>query len=904
MDAESVRLKEDSERSQNWKRWGPYLSERQWGTVREDYSASGDAWSNFTHEQSRSRAYRWGEDGILGITDRECRLCFGICLWNGRDSILKERLFGLTGTEGNHGEDVKEHYFYLESTPTHSYMKGLYKYPYEYPYEQLVNENRNRGKLDPEFEISDTKCFVEGRYFDVEVQYAKEGPEDILIKIIASNRGPDQAPLHILPTFWYRNCWIWGCRHEGCGIRPLVKFHPNQQGRLLGTHETLGDFVIAAETLEPTVAADRIPPYMVEQPKWLFTENDTNTQKLYGHPTYTPYVKDAFHEYLIHNKKDSVNPKNRGTKVTCHHSFLIPPGQSVEVRLRMKRSQDPNKNFFEDFDQVFHQREKEKDEFYNNKLPKTLTEEERNVAIQAFAGLLWSKQFYHYIVRDWLASDTEMPPPPLERYFGRNHDWLHLYNRDVISMPDKWEYPWYATWDLAFHCVSFALIDVEFAKTQLELFLREWYMHPNGALPAYEWDFGDVNPPVHAWACYRVYKESGREGERDVQFLKRVFQKLLMNFTWWVNRKDVSGKNIFAGGFLGLDNIGVFDRSHLPPGATLEQADGTAWMGFYCIFMLKIALELAKYDNSYEDIASKFFEHFVSIADAMNTIGGTGLWDEATGFYYDALHNDDQHSLLKVRSLVGIVPFFAIGNLPLSQMEPLQGFTKRTKWFLKNRPDLASQICFLEHTENEKETANPVLMLAIPNKERAQKVLQYLFDESEFLSDYGIRSVSKYHKDHPYYLTLGHKQFSVAYVPGESDSYLFGGNSNWRGPIWMPMNYVLLESLQRLYNFFGDTLTIDCPSGSGKRRTIQEAITILKQRLVNMFLPNQHGKRPVHGEDKWFAEDPHWKNLVYFYEYFHGDTGRGIGASHQTGWTALVANLICELGREREKESR
>ena len=882
MNAELSRLAEDASRAKNWKRWGPYLSERQWGTVREDYSEWGNCWDYFTHEQSRSRAYRWGEDGLLGITDRECRLCFGLALWNGRDPILKERLFGLTGPEGNHGEDCKECYYYLDSTPTHSYMKALYKYPQaEFPYARLVEENRRRGKGELELELLDTGVFNDGRYFDVFAEYAKAGPDDMYIKVTVANRGPESATIHLLPTIWYRNTWVWGCKHEGCWIKPNVRM--TGDNRVTGDHVSFGKHTFTADG----------------NPTWLFTENETNSRKLYGLDNWTPYVKDAFHEYVIAGKKDAVNPKNVGTKVAAYYRLEIPAGEQVVVKLRLAADGAPGGRAVpDDFDAIFAQRIREADEFFESRMPAGLTRDERHVMRQAYAGLLWSKQFYHYIVRDWLEGDPQQPKPPAARWSGRNNEWQHLYNRDVISMPDKWEYPWYAAWDLAFHMIPFARIDPQFAKDQLVLFLREWYMHPNGQLPAYEFAFGDVNPPVHAWACWRTYKIAGARGERDRQFLSRTFQKLLLNFTWWVNRKDAEGKNLFSGGFLGLDNIGVFDRSRpLPTGGHLEQADGTAWMAFYCNTMLSMALELAQTNPATEDMASKFFEHFVAIADAMNTHGGTGLWDEDDGFYYDQLHVDGRTVPLKVRSLVGLMPLLAVEILEHDVIKKLPGFQKRMQWFLEHRKDLAQHIAYMEVEAGDEVHGHR--LLAIPTRDRLVRVLKYMLDENEFLSPHGIRSISKFHERNPYVFHVNGEEFRVDYTPAESNTGLFGGNSNWRGPIWMPINYLLVEALERYHHFYGDTLKVECPTGSGKMMNLQQVADELSRRLASLFLPGNEGRRPCHGDEARYASDAHWKDLVLFYEYFHGDNGRGVGASHQTGWTALAARCIENVAHRR-----
>jgi hypothetical protein len=887
-DAESLRLAEDQNRTANWKRWGPYLSERQWGTVREDYSADGSAWRYFPHDQARSRAYRWGEDGLLGICDRECRLCFALALWNGRDPILKERLFGLTGEEGNHGEDCKECYFYLDSTPTHSFMKALYKYPQTaFPYDLLVEENHRRDKTEPEFELVDTGIFNECRYFDVFVEYAKASPNDILIKITACNRGPEPALLHLLPTLWFRNTWSWGCGHEGCWPKPFLGLA--KEGTLRAHHVTLGEFRLTA-----AASSDGTSPV------FLFTDNETNSAKLFGAARQNSYFKDAFHEHLIEGRAEAVNPKGQGTKAAAHYRLSIPAGGEATVRLRLFAEGETNgQTFGSRFDQIIADRLQEADEFYAGRTPSRLRPKQRQVGRQAYAGLLWTKQFYNYIVKDWLHGDPEQPPPPEARQEGRNHDWTHLYNRDIISMPDKWEYPWYAAWDLAFHMLPLARIDPFFAKEQLVLFLREWYMHPNGELPAYEWALSDVNPPVHAWACWRVYKITGQRGKRDRLFLSRVFQKLLINFTWWVNRKDIEGKHLFAGGFLGLDNIGMFDRSKpLPNGGLLEQADGTAWMAFYCATMLSMALELARENPAYEDVASKFFEHFVAIADAMNTLGGTGLWDEQDGFYYDRVHIDGRVIPTRIRSIVGLIPLFAVEVLEDSVLEHLPGFRKRLQWFLDNRKDLAQHISYMLE---EGEDGHGHRLLAIPSRPRLERVLRYLLDENEFLSPHGIRSLSRFHKEHPRVYSMGGQEHRLAYVPGDSDSGMFGGNSNWRGPVWFPINYLLIEALERYHHFYGDDLRVDFPTGSGRQMNLAEVARELAARLAGIFLPDGQGSRPCHGSDRRFADDPYWRDLVLFHEYFHGDNGQGLGAGHQTGWTALVTRLLEMDGRINHK---
>jgi len=890
LNAEANRLGEDARREKNWKRWGPYLAERQWGTVREDYSPGGSCWDYFSHDHARSRVYRWGEDGLMGLTDRECRLCFALALWNGRDPILKERLFGLTGPEGNHGEDVKECYYYLDSTPTHSYLKALYKYPQaEFPYASLVEENRRRGKNAPEFELADTGVFDEGRYFDVFAEYAKSGPDDVLIRITLANRGPETATLHLLPTLWFRNTWSWGRSGEGYWPKPAIT--RAGEDRLLAEHASLGRYVLTAERLAGQGA-----------PAFLFTDNETNTARLYGVAGADQYVKDAFHEYVIHGRKEAVNPAEAGTKAAAHYRLQIPAGQEVTLRLRLCLDQDmPKQAFSGAFDKTVVDRMREADEFYRVREPVAFSLEERRVWRQAQAGLLWSKQFFHYVVEDWVAGDPAQPAPPPERSLGRNNDWGHLYNRDIISMPDKWEYPWYAAWDLAFHMIPFAKIDPQFAKDQLSLFLREWYMHPNGQIPAYEFAFSDVNPPVHAWSCWRVYKLTGPRGKRDRRFLASVFQKLLINFTWWVNRKDVEGKHLFSGGFLGLDNIGVFDRSRpLPTGGHLEQADGTAWMAFYCSTMLAMAIELARENPEYEDLASKFFEHFIAIVDAMNTLGGTGLWCDGDGFYYDQLHVNGDTVPLRIRSIVGIIPLFAVEVLEQSAIEHLPGFAKRLRWFLENRKDLGRHISYMKAGHDQVgEHSDGHRLLAIPSRERLTRVLRYVLDENEFLSPHGIRSISRVHKERPYVFRANGEEFRVTYVPGESDTGLFGGNSNWRGPIWFPVNYLLVEALERYHHFYGEDFRVECPVGSGRMLTLKEVANELATRLARPFLPDDQGRRPCFGDDPRYARDPHWKDLVLFHEYFHGDTGRGVGASHQTGWTALVTRCIEASARAR-----
>ncbi len=878
MTSEELRLQEAQERTAHWKRWGPYLAERQWGTVREDYSARGTAWDYFPHDHARSRAYRWGEDGLAGITDNHGRLCLALALWNGRDPILKERLFGLTGTEGNHGEDVKEYYFYLDSTPTHSYMKYLYKYPQAaFPYDRLVAENRRRDRRAPEFELIDTGVFDADRYFDVVVEYAKGAPDDVLVRITATNRGPDPAELHLLPTLWYRNTWSWDTAGPE---RPILRVGDDRRHAMI-------------ETEHPSLGARWL--YCEGAPDLLFTENDTNAERVWGQPNSTPYVKDSINEYVIAGKRQAVNPEQRGTKAAAYYRLTLGPGQSVVSRLRLTNTPMPAEPLREDFEIVFAHRLREADEFYDTVIPRRLSDDGKRVMRQALAGLLWSKQFYQYDVKRWLEGDPASPPQPAERRGGRNHEWRHLYNEDVISMPDKWEYPWYAAWDLAFHMIPFALIDPDFAKAQLVLFLREWYMHPNGQIPAYEWAFGDVNPPVHAWAALRVYRIERRlRGKGDREFLEKIFHKLLLNFTWWVNRKDTEGNNVFQGGFLGLDNIGVFDRSApLPTGGHIEQSDGTSWMGMYCLNMLAIALELAKQDPAYEDVASKFFEHFVYIAHATRELGddAINLWDADDGFYYDVLHSDGAAYPMKVRSMVGLVPLFAVETLEPEIVDRLPGFKRRMQWFIDNHPE------FREHVEMATKPGDGTRrLLAIVVREQLPRVLRFMLDEAEFLSPHGVRALSRYHRDHPYVLRLDGMEHRVDYEPGESSSGLFGGNSNWRGPVWFPMNYLLIESLQKFHHFYGDTLKVPFPTGSTATLSLWQVATELSRRLTRIFLRGPDGRRPVYGGTEKFQRDPHWRDLVLFYEYFHGDNGAGIGASHQTGWTGIVAKLLQQSG--------
>jgi len=913
--AEEQRLKESIERKLDWKCWGCYISERAWGTVREDYSADGSAWSYFPFAQARSKAFRWNEDGIAGICDRKQRICFAVSLWNGKDALLKERLFGLGGDEGNHGEDVKEYYFYLDNTPTHSYMKYLYKYPQAaFPYEKLHEENAGRDKSQPEYELMDTGIFDDDRYFDVFVEYAKADVEDICIKITAYNRSNESAPLHLLPTVWFRNRWSW---YEKANKPKMekVEIEAENLSAIRLEEERNGEYWLYAEGSS----------------QLLFCENDTNFQKIYGGENKSKYVKDGINDFVVNGKTEAVNPKQFGTKAAAHYDLTISANSSETIYLRLfhrrdaetqrdfegkEKTGDFEKNsaslrfggeishdtFITDCETIFQQRIAEADEFYADIIPNNLSRDEKNVMRQSLSGMLWSKQFYNYVVKTWLEGDAEFPPPPLRHQTGRNSAWKHLYNDDVISMPDKWEYPWYAAWDLAFHCVALALVDSDFAKRQLILLLREWYMHPNGQIPAYEWAFSDVNPPVHAWAALRVYQiEAKRRGTADRDFLEKIFHKLLLNFTWWVNRKDEEGNNVFEGGFLGLDNIGVFDRNaDLPTGGHLEQSDGTSWMAMFCLNMLAIALELAKEDNVYEDVASKFFEHFVYISDAMNNLGeeNTELWNERDGFYYDVLHLPAARNIpIKVRSMVGLIPLFAVEILEEEWLDKLPEFKKRTDWFLENRPDLIEDIACLQATGENKRR-----LLALVNPDRLRRVLRIMLAENEFLSDYGIRALSRVHKNDPYFLILGDTEYRVEYEPAESRSGLFGGNSNWRGPIWFPVNYLLIESLQKFDFYFGDDFKVEFPTGSEKMLTLWEVSQELSKRLSNIFLKDDEGRRAVFGNTEKFQTDAHWCDYLLFFEYFHGDNGAGLGANHQTGWTGLIGKLLQQTG-EYENES-
>jgi hypothetical protein len=882
MTPEQQRLEESSSGRLRWKRWGPYLAERAWGTVREDYSADGDAWHYFPYEQARSRAYRWNEDGIAGICDRQQHVCFALALWNGRDETLKERLFGLSGPQGNHGEDVKEYYFYLDSTPTHSYMKALYKYPQAaFPYAELKRESLRRGHDEPEFELLDTGVFDHDRYFDVFVEYAKAAPDDILIRITAVNRAPEAARLDLLPTIWFRNRWAW----EAGTPRPALARGADAPG-------------VASVTLDDQLYGRRYL-YCEGAPELLFTENETNARRLFAKDkNVTSFVKDGINDYVVAGAHDAVNPAQTGTKCAARYSATISAGGRAVLQLRLTDTAAATP-FDQAFADTFRDRLLEADDFYAGLIPQDRSDDAKNVMRQAFAGLLWSKQFYHYDVRTWLLGDPAQPVPPEERKNGRNHDWRQLNNADILSMPDKWEYPWYAAWDLAFHCIPLALVDAQFAKGQLVLLLREWYMHPNGQLPAYEWNFGDVNPPVHAWAALRVFRIDRRvNGRGDREFLERVFHKLLLNFTWWVNRKDAEGNNIFEGGFLGLDNIGVFDRSNPPPGAArLEQSDGTSWMAMFTLNMLAIAMELAAEDRIYEDIATKFFEHFLYIAHAMTDRGDQSLclWDETDGFFYDVLFRGGDRMPMRIRSMVGLIPLFAVETIEPATIERLPGFRRRMEWFLENRPDLTNNVASM-HAPGTSDRR----LLSIADASQLRRILAVALDEREFLSPYGVRALSRVHAEHPYVLRIDGQDHVVDYEPAESTNALFGGNSNWRGPIWFPVNYLLIESIQKFHYYYGDDYLVECPTGSGRMMNLWEVATELSQRLSSIFL-RVNGRRAVYGANERFQQDPHWRDLILFHEYFHGDNGTGLGASHQTGWTAIVAKLLEQSG-EKSRE--
>jgi len=876
LSAERRRLREADDGAVPWKVWGPYLAERQWGTVREDYSPGGTAWEYFPHDHARSRAYRWGEDGIAGLCDDAQHLCFSLALWNGRDPILKERLFGARRQRGQHGEDVKEYYYYLDNTPTHSYMRMLYKYPQRaFPYDALVERNRARGRGQPEFELVDTGAFDDDRYFDVFVETAKRAADDLLILVTVHNRGPDDAPIHLIPQLVFRNTWSW----RADAPRPV--FETGGPGRVTARHPELGTYRAYADS----------------KPEVLLTENETNTPRLFGGPAGPGPFKDAFHDYVIGGERGALASSGRGTKMGFHHVLDVPAGEARELRLRLTPRE--LKIPFRGFDRTLEARRREADEFYDELLGAAAGpgDDARRVARQAYAGMLWSKQWYHFDVDRWLSGDPAQPEPPPERLSGRNRHWRHLSNADVISMPDKWEFPWYAAWDLAFHCLPLARLDPEFAKRQLVLLTRDWYMHPDGQLPAYEWAFGDVNPPVHAWAAWRVYQiDAERAGRRDRAFLERVFLKLLLNFTWWVNRKDAHGDNLFQGGFLGLDNIGVFDRSApLPIGGHIEQADGTSWMAMYSLNMMRIALELALEDPVYQDLASKFFEHFLQIAAAMANVGGSGidLWSEEDEFFYDVAHfehaEDEACRIvpLEVRSIVGLSPLFAVEILEPELLDRLPAFKERLEWLLRNRPELAALV-----SRWHEPGSGDRRLLSLLRGHRMKRLLARMLDETEFLSEYGVRALSKFHDEHPFELRVDGTTHAVAYEPGEGASGLFGGNSNWRGPVWFPVNFLLVESLEKFHHYYGDEFKIECPVGSGKLVTLEQAAREVGRRLTTIFLRDDGGRRAVFGDVAKFQEDPHFRDHVPFYEYFHGDTGRGLGAAHQTGWTGLVTELL------------
>lgn len=877
--AEGKRLEENREKVRHWSRWGPYLTERQWGTVREDYSADGSAWKNFPYEQAPFRAYRWGEDGIGGISDNHQRVCFAPAFWNGKDPILKERLFGLAGGEGNHGEDIKEYYFYLDNTPTHSYMKYLYKYPHEkFPEFELRKEAMARGTKEPEYELLETGVFQDSDYYDIFIEYAKANDEDdLLINIHIFNRSKEKGKIHVLPTVWFRNTWSWGRAEKNMSLK-------YQDNKIEIDHPTLGKRYL----------------YFEDGPELLFTENETNNKKLYGEKNKTPFVKDSFHEYIIHDRKDAVNPEMVGTKAAVHHILELEEKKDHSIRLRLTK--EPSLSTpFKQFNSLMKQRQKEADEFYNSFQPENLSEDRRGIQRQAFAGLLWSKQFYHFVVEEWLEGDDPKQPPPESRKRGRNSNWIHVYNDDILSVPDKWEYPWFASWDTAFHTIPLAIVDPEFAKKQLTLLTREWYMHPNGQIPSYEWNFSDVNPPVQAWAAWRIYKiEQKKFGREDKTFLASIFQKLLLYFTWWVNRKDAEGKNVFHGGFLGLDNVSIFNRSdELPLGGSLTQSDATSWMGMFCLNMWTIAMELAKTDSSYEDMASKFFEHFLYIADAINYSRKRDmptLWNEEEGFYFDLLHSvDGSHMHLKIHSIVGLIPLLAVATLEEDQLDRMKGFKRRFEWFLNNRHDLCQEVASLR-----KVGVHHRRILSLVNQDQLKKISSKMLDEKEFFSPHGIRSLSLFHKDNPFVLPCGDHSLQISYEPGESTEALFGGNSNWRGPVWFPLNFLLIEALQKFHHYYGDEFKVECPTGSGNMVTLWDAAGEIARRLITLFERDEEGNRPFDGEVVTFQKDPLWKNYILFNEYFDGDTGKGLGANHQTGWTALVAKLIQQYGESGE----
>jgi hypothetical protein len=885
MNAEQQRVAENNSPEEPWHFWGPYLAERAWGTVREDYSANGDAWNYFPHEHARSRAYRWNEDGIGGISDQKGLLCFAFAFWNERDPFLKERLFGVSGPQGNHGEDVKELYWYTDSTPTHSYMAMLYRCPQApFPYEELIARSGARSKMESEFEIWDTSVLAENRFFDIKIEYAKASPYDIPIRATATNCGPEPVTLHLLPTIRYRNTWSWG--------------RDNRKPKLQGRGEDNSDIEII-EARHSELGTYRL--YIEGTERLLFTENETNLERLWGVPNPSPFVKDSINDAIVQNKIDRINSNQVGTKAAAHYKLTISPNESRTVRLRLTKIDSPGDSSspFSDFDTIFNARKAEADEFYAQLAPSSLTEEHRAIQRQAFAGLLWNKQFYHYVVEQWLEGDPGQPPPPNERLDGRNYEWRHLYNERVMSMPDKWEFPWYASWDLAFHCIPLALVDVQFAKRQLDLIVREWYQHPNGQIPAYEWNFSDVNPPVLAWAAWRVFQiERKQSGGGDRAFLETIFHKMLLAFTWWVNRKDSEGNNIFQGGFLGLDNIGVFDRNaQFPDGTYLEQSDGTSWMGMFSLNLMRIAIELARENHVYENIATKFFEHFLSIAAAMNNLGGKGigLWNEEDEFYYDVLHTPGgRYFPLKVRSLVGLMPLLAVETIQWQLIDALPGFKARLEWYLRHRPDLASLVSRWEEPGMKERR-----LVALTRGHRMKCLLRRMLDPEEFLSDYGVRSLSKYYKDHPYVLNVRGEEKVVRYEPAESQTGIFGGNSNWRGPVWFPINYLLIESLQQFHHYYGDDFKVECPTRSGKFLTLNEIANELSNRLIKLWLRDKDQQRPFASASSSALSEKGDQDRYWFHEYFHGDTGAGLGASHQTGWTGLVAKLIQQQGEFR-----
>jgi Glycosyl hydrolase family 63 C-terminal domain len=881
MNAEQARVAQNDRLGERWDLWGPYLSERAWGTVREDYSANGDAWNYFPHDHARSRAYRWSEDGIGGISDFKQRLCFAFAFWNGRDSILKERLFGVTGPQGNHGEDVKEIYWYVDNTPSHSFMRMIYRYPQApFPYEELITQSGARSKSEREFELWDTAA-LEGAFFDIEIEYAKNSADDILIRATATNCSVTTQPLHILPTLWFRNTWAWGRDARRPNLH-MGRSSSSNPSIIEASHDALGEYRLYCEN------ADEL----------LFTENESNGERLWGVPNSTPFVKDSINDYVVHGNKNAVNPACAGTKAAAIYKIDIPPRENRTIRLRLKQITKSEKSLhaFANFDDLFTKRTQEADEFYASLAPAGLSKEHCAIQRQALAGMLWSKQFYHYIVEQWLEGDPGFPPPPEERKRGRNSEWHHLYNERVMSMPDKWEFPWYASWDLAFHCIPLALVDPKFAKSQLDLIVREWYQHPNGQIPAYEWNFSDVNPPVIAWAAWRVYQiERKQSGKGDRAFLETVFHKMLIAFTWWVNRKDSQGNNIFQGGFLGLDNIGVFDRNAaFPDGGRLEQSDGTSWMGMFCLNMLRAAVELAHENPVYENIATKFFEHFLSIAGAMNNLGGKsiGLWDEEDEFYYDVLHTPGgRYFRVRVRSLIGLMPLLAVETIEPALLDALPGFKERLEWYLVNQPDLCRLISrWQEPGVGERR------LIALTRGHRMKCLLRRMLDPEEFLSNYGVRSVSKFHKEHPYMLTIRGEEKVISYEPAESQTNVFGGNSNWRGPVWMPINYLLIESLQKFHHYYGDDFQVECPTGSGQFTTLNGVANELSNRLIRIWLRGDEGQPPFARASAKALDEKRDRDRYWFHEYFHGDTGAGLGASHQTGWTGLVAKLIHQQG--------